>query len=167
MGNTKNNKVLLIPFVLLVLALIGLPPFPGFWGKWNLVLFLGANKSFIWIWFLLIGSLLEAVYMLRWLGYVLKGEETEEVKPDLSISKTFAVTLVTSVLLTIAAYYSWTNEAIQPIYYLPFTVGLGLFYLPFLPAKIKGLSVWQVSPLTVIISCLTNQGLHCSLMQCS
>ncbi|MCK4978869.1 MAG: NADH-quinone oxidoreductase subunit F, partial [Candidatus Delongbacteria bacterium] len=137
-GILRNNKVLLIPFIILVLALIGLPPFPGFWGKWNLVFFWGTTKSFIWIWFLLIGSLLEAVYMLRWLGYVLKGEETEDVKLDLNISKNLAVFLATAVLLTIAAYYSWTNEAIKPIYYLPFTIGLGLFYLPFLPAKIKG-----------------------------
>ncbi|MDA3886225.1 MAG: proton-conducting transporter membrane subunit [Candidatus Delongbacteria bacterium] len=139
-GILRNNKVLLIPFILLVLALIGLPPFPGFWGKWNLVLFWGANKSFIWIWFLLIGSLLEAVYMLRWLGYVLKSEKTEEeeIKYDPSISKNFAVLLATSVLLTIAVYYSWTNEAITPMYYLPFTVGLGLFYIPFFSAKIKG-----------------------------
>jgi formate hydrogenlyase subunit 3/multisubunit Na+/H+ antiporter MnhD subunit len=137
-GVLKHNKMLLIPFVLLVLALIGLPPFPGFWGKWNLVYFLGATKSFVWIWFLLLGSLFEAVYMLRWLGYALKGEETTEVKPDFSISKNFAVFLVSAALLTIAAYYSWTNDAIEPIYYLPFTLGLALFYLPFLPAKIKG-----------------------------
>lgn len=104
----------------------------------ELGLFLGATKQMTWIWFLLIGSLFEAVYMLRWLGYAIKGNNEEEVSFDLCISKTSAVFLTTAVLMTISAYYLWTNEAVDPMYYLPFSMGIILFYLPFLSAKIKG-----------------------------
>jgi formate hydrogenlyase subunit 3/multisubunit Na+/H+ antiporter MnhD subunit len=59
---------LLVPFGIFVLALLGFPPFAGFWGKWDLVVSLAGSGSYVMIGALLLGSLLEAAYLLRWLG---------------------------------------------------------------------------------------------------
>ncbi|MCK7577195.1 MAG: hypothetical protein MZV65_16055 [Chromatiales bacterium] len=61
----------------LAAALVGLPPFPGFWAKWRLVQALvglrasgGSSRS------VLGGSLLEAFYVFRWLGVRRQGRGT-------------------------------------------------------------------------------------------
>ncbi len=49
-----------------VFALIGLPPFPSFWAKWALLSLLG-GQGLAWpIVVILLGSLLEAAYLVRW-----------------------------------------------------------------------------------------------------
>lgn len=50
------------------LALVGLPPFPSFFAKWQLVNTLIATDSIAILVMLLIGSLTEAIYLLRWAG---------------------------------------------------------------------------------------------------
>jgi len=41
-------------------ALTGLPPFPGFWAKWELVMLLADGELYAWVALILVGSLLEA-----------------------------------------------------------------------------------------------------------
>ncbi len=53
-------------FAALLVAIAGLPPFPGFWAKWELVMRLAANGDQVWIAVVLLGSLLEAAYLFRW-----------------------------------------------------------------------------------------------------
>ena len=57
-------------FCLLLAAISGFPPFPGFWAKWRLVLSLAADERYVWIAIVLTGSLLEAAYLFRWFGHV-------------------------------------------------------------------------------------------------
>ena len=57
-------------FGILLAAISGLPPFPGFWAKWQLVLSLAAGERYVWIAVVLLGSLLEAAYLFRWFGQV-------------------------------------------------------------------------------------------------
>ncbi len=64
-----SRPALLVPFGLFSVALLGLPPFAGFWAKWELVISLAGRGSYLFIAALLLGSLLEAAYLLRWLGY--------------------------------------------------------------------------------------------------
>src|SRR4029453_9636817 len=66
----KPGVILL--FGILIVAISGLPPFPGFWAKWQLVMVLAANGLYLWIAVVLVGSLLEAGYMFRWLGLSLQ-----------------------------------------------------------------------------------------------
>ncbi len=58
-------------FGTLIVAISGLPPFPGFWAKWQLIMTLASGERYVWIAILLVGSLLEAAYMFRWLGLAL------------------------------------------------------------------------------------------------
>jgi len=55
---------LLLLLGIMMAALIGLPPFPGFWAKWELVMLLGTGGHYAWIALILVGSLLEAAYLL-------------------------------------------------------------------------------------------------------
>ena len=55
-------------FGMLLAAICGFPPFPGFWAKWQLVVNLAAGERFVWIVIVLIGSLLEVAYLFRWFG---------------------------------------------------------------------------------------------------
>ncbi len=51
----------------LVLAIVGMPPFPGFWGKWDALVALSRGPYAWWIIPVLVGSLLEFIYYFRWL----------------------------------------------------------------------------------------------------
>ncbi len=71
-GDAASRPRLPAPFIaafgLLVLGLVGLPPFPAFWAKWQIVLKLVGGGHWIWVAMLLAGSLFEAIYLLRWFG---------------------------------------------------------------------------------------------------
>ncbi len=58
---------------LFILSLLGVPPFPGFWGKWSLIMALAEKGMMLGMGAVLLGSLLEASYLLRWLGYAVRG----------------------------------------------------------------------------------------------
>src|SRR5262245_34704322 len=66
-GLSEENSTILLLAVLLA-AICGFPPFPGFWAKWQLVMSLAAGERFVWILIVLIGSLLEVAYLFRWFG---------------------------------------------------------------------------------------------------
>jgi len=76
-----GNPWLLLLFGTLVFALVGFPPFPGFWAKWELIMQLAAGGMYGWMAAILVGSLLEAVYLLRWLGNALRSGAQEEARP--------------------------------------------------------------------------------------
>ncbi|HUX52084.1 MAG TPA: proton-conducting transporter membrane subunit [Spirochaetia bacterium] len=70
-GATRLPAPFIAAFGVLLLALAGFPPFPGFWAKWQLVVRLVADAHWSWLIMLLAGSLFEAIYLLRWFGSVL------------------------------------------------------------------------------------------------
>ena len=123
---------------LFVLSLLAFPPFAGFWGKWSLVMALAEHGMFGWIAVLLIGSLLEAVYLLRWFGYAIRGEaestELAERAPERSL-----VLGVFAVLALVAGYLA--SRPLMPhstLFFLPFLAAAVLFVLDWLPARLKG-----------------------------
>jgi len=67
-----------IPFGIFIFSLAGFPPFAGFWGKWALITTLGQNGNYIWIVLVLLGSLLEVAYLLRWFAHTVKIFERSE-----------------------------------------------------------------------------------------
>ncbi len=50
----------------LVLTIVGMPPFPGFWAKWDALVALARGPYAWWIVPVLVGSLLEFIYYFRW-----------------------------------------------------------------------------------------------------
>lgn len=97
-GLTKNPFLVLI-FGVLVFALAGFPPFPGFWAKWELMMVLGGQKMYFLIGALLVGSLMEAVYLLRWFGLAVQSDDSAEL--DTNISKVLPVAVFAGITLVI------------------------------------------------------------------
>ena len=54
------RAIFLIVFGGFLFALLGFPPFPGFWAKWELVVRLVEHGMAGWMWLILLGSILEA-----------------------------------------------------------------------------------------------------------
>lgn len=81
----SRSPLLIALLGIFMVAIAGLPPFPGFWAKWELVLQLAsAGKGYLyWIAVILVGSLLEAAYMCRWFVRALRpSRAAERVRPD-------------------------------------------------------------------------------------
>ena len=136
-GVIRENKILFTAFILMVLALTGMPPFPGFWGKWNLIMDLSSNYEYFWIFAILLGSLFEAGYMFKWLGVTLKKNYEKDIVAYDSY-KVLAIEITGIMLLAVTFYYFLRQNHDNMGYYLPYSAGLALFGLRFLPEKIKG-----------------------------
>ena len=139
---------------LFIFALMGFPPFAGFFGKWSLVMFLAQKQMFYWIGFLLLGSLLEAVYLLRWFGYAIRGEQTDEEKAETSLGQPSALWTFAFISLLSGWLAASQISTLSGLFYAPLVAALALFVLDWLPAKIKGfisialiaVYAWLVAP---------------------
>jgi len=154
-------------FALLLLSLAGFPPFTGFWGKWTLITGLAGQGLSTWIFFILLGSLLEVVYLFRWFGLTVSletsmdGLEETVEKADAhddegaSIAQKHPATvenLATDkhkgmeapiwifAILSLAIGYLTAVPLLnhRVIILLPLAATVVLFFLDFLPAKAKG-----------------------------
>ncbi|PLX40565.1 MAG: NADH-quinone oxidoreductase subunit F [Hyphomicrobiales bacterium] len=74
----RRNPLLIFAFITFIAMLTGLPPFPGFYAKWELAHALMAEGRFGVVALILIGALIEATYLFRWFGYVIKREPAPE-----------------------------------------------------------------------------------------
>ncbi len=137
----RNNPILLFFTGSFMFALLGFPPFPGFFGKWELVLTLANKHMFVWIIAILIGSLLEAVYLIRWFGYILKEKQEDEETIDSEFSKYSSAFVLGSVLFVISGLYMIYNPiANLSFYFYPLLFIAFLFITDrILPAYIKNI----------------------------
>lgn len=137
-GMLRKNPILLFFFVLFIVALTGFPPFPSFFGKWELIMSL-ANQQHSWIIALiLLGSFLEAVYLFRWVGYSIKDKSSDDI-PDAPINKNFPVIIMGAGLLASVGYYINMYFPEHMDIYLPLAFVALMFLLDFLPAFIKNI----------------------------
>ena len=77
-SSLRSKPLMLFAFVSFIALLIGLPPFPGFYAKWELIHYLAGEGRLVLIGLILFGALLEAGYLFRWFGYVMKREQPAE-----------------------------------------------------------------------------------------
>ncbi len=119
---------LLLLFGVFISALIGLPPFPGFWAKWELVMQLAGSQQYAWIGIILLGSLLEAAYLFRWFSYARQKQETT-TEAVISFWQPAPVA-VAAVLLFACGYVVATQMQISGSYlFLPLLVGFVLWLI--------------------------------------
>ena len=138
-GGIRKKIVLIVPFALAAGALLALPPFPSFFAKWDLVMGLAARGEIGWIILLLTGSLLEAVYLMRWFGNAFK----DSFAPEETLSwraGTVIPVFFNGALLLVLGYYSSFLSAytFQFNWLLPGAV-IAFMVLDFLPARVKNL----------------------------
>ncbi|MBU0501226.1 MAG: NADH-quinone oxidoreductase subunit F [Gammaproteobacteria bacterium] len=145
----RGQPLLIFAFVTFLAMLSGLPPFPGFYAKWELIHLLAGHGRLVLLALILFGALLEAGYLFRWFGYIIKGEQPTEVivpaRHKLSVAMIAA-------LAGWALGYLWGglsahNNLLQT---LPLLFALGFLLLEWLPAWIKnslaiaGLVAWFI-----------------------
>lgn len=133
----RRNRLALFMFGFFILMLIGFPPFPSFFGKWQLVMDLATQQAFIWIAVLLVGSFFEAIYLFRWLGWVLKAEDEVPEKVAFPWMKMVPPAVFTVLALGASWYSQALSETGPTLSMLPLIFILALFVLDFLPAFIK------------------------------
>ncbi len=89
-GSGKLPAPFVAAFGVLILGLAGFPPFPAFWAKWQLVVTLAGSGHWVWLGMILLGSLFEAVYLLRWFGTVIVTGHQGVAKPNLAEGQNLA-----------------------------------------------------------------------------
>lgn len=68
----RGRPWLILAFASFLALLTGLPPFPGFYAKWELIHHLAGADRLALLGLILLGTLIEAGYLFRWFGYVIK-----------------------------------------------------------------------------------------------
>ena len=131
-----NRPLALFLFAMLLIAIAGLPPFPGFWAKWELVVRLAAGERHGWVVLILAGSLLEATYMFRWFKQATRGAlDIPEVRPDIAA---LAPSLACAVLLAGGGWLASRLAGVASLHlFLPLLAGLVLYLVDWLAGRIK------------------------------
>ncbi|MBU0927564.1 MAG: NADH-quinone oxidoreductase subunit F [Spirochaetes bacterium] len=137
----------------LAAALVGLPPFPGFWAKWTLIQALAGRESW-WLIALILGaSLVEAFYVLRWLIAIVKGEagalakgERGTIEPGAPIparirlgAGALAPALAAAALVVSGVMLGWNLSVSDPLLWAPFAAAAILFAIDRAPGWLKSL----------------------------
>ncbi len=141
----RGNPVLIFAFVSFICMLTGLPPFPGFYAKWELVHLLAGEGRIALLGLILFGALIEAGYLFRWFGYIMKREAPAEVVDN-------AAHKVVAVIAALAA--AWALSLIWgELSVLQFERGNLLLALPLLFAltflALDPLPVWLKNSLAI------------------
>ncbi len=132
----RGHPLLIFAFVTFIAMLIGLPPFPGFYAKWDLIHILAAHDRIALLGLILFGALIEAGYLFRWFGYIIKREQTD-VPLAAPIQKSIAI--YTAGVAGWAVAYMWglLSGHGNLLYALPLLFALCFLLLEWLPAWVK------------------------------
>jgi formate hydrogenlyase subunit 3/multisubunit Na+/H+ antiporter MnhD subunit len=136
----SKQKMLLVIFGLLIFALSGLPPFAGFWAKWEFIKVLISSENYLVITLMLLGSLFEIIYLLRWFISTVKTETEERMQirgflnNKLLVLKIIALFSLLCGMGIMRMNYQFTLTTSLPLLALFFMV-----ILMYLPVKLRGL----------------------------
>ena len=137
-----RRPLLAAVFGLFLVAIAGLPPFPGFWAKWELVMRLTAAGKLPWIGVILAGSLLEAAYMFKWFTKALRASDEERPAPGwLALTPPLAMAALLIASGVVAARISGAGA---PWMFAPLACGALLYTLDGLPGRIKAVLMLTV-----------------------
>jgi formate hydrogenlyase subunit 3/multisubunit Na+/H+ antiporter MnhD subunit len=134
----RGQPLLLFAFASFIALLIGLPPFPGFYAKWELVHILAGEGRLLLLGLLLFGALLEAGYLFRWFGYAIKREQPSD---QVASSLYKRLVIAAAVVAAWALAWLWGELSPQDNLLLATPLLFALLFLPleWLPAKLKNL----------------------------
>lgn len=145
----RQRPMLVFAFISFIGLLVGLPPFPGFYAKWELFHILAGEGRIALIVLILFGALLETTFLFRWLGQIMKHEEQAPTAacPPQKIAVVYA-----AVAAGWGLGFLWgeLSTLANLLYALPLLFALLFLPLEWLPARIKnglaiaGLVAWFV-----------------------
>jgi formate hydrogenlyase subunit 3/multisubunit Na+/H+ antiporter MnhD subunit len=145
----RKSPVLFIMFGIFVFALLGFPPFPSFFGKWQLIMLLVSSKLYIWAAGILIGTMFEGIYLFRWFSYALKLDNEKLNKSTFSIYQVIPPALAALFLIPLGYYTSTHIQGIGYMRFVPLLFILFLALVDFLPAWIK--NIFSIAGLSTYI----------------
>ena len=154
----RARPLLLVLFGLLLAALAGLPPFPGFWAKWELVMQLSAGGMSAWVALILIGSLVEAVYLFRWFGHAMQPADETASTPAMPqlLPVVFAVLgLFGSGHIAARSFGPDTLATLLPVY-----VAIALMLVDGLPGRLKAMLTLAIVAIYSVFIAPELAGLH-------
>ena len=136
-SNLRKKPILIVLFGTFIFTLIGFPPFPSFFGKWELIMQLSASGQFTWMGLILVGSFIEGIYLFRWFSNALKLENEELPEINIKINK-----IIPPIIFALATYgfgYYLGNfiEVASAINYYPLLFIAFIALIDFLPAWVK------------------------------
>ncbi len=134
----RGRPVLVFAFVTFVAMLSGLPPFPGFYAKWELMRLLAGEGRLVLMGLILFGALLEAGYLFRWFGYIIK---REQVTAPVICVKQQVLPVVVALLAGWALGFVWGELSGHGnlLLALPLMFALAFLVLDWLPAWVKNM----------------------------
>ncbi len=128
---------LLILFALFISALVGLPPFPGFWAKWAFIMQLANHHAYGWILLILTGSLFEAAYLFRWFSYARSSEHPAETSLKVNFWNMLPLTIAVVLLFATGYGIALTMDVATAELFLPLITGSTLWLIDGLPGRLK------------------------------
>ncbi|MBF0219250.1 MAG: NADH-quinone oxidoreductase subunit F [Gammaproteobacteria bacterium] len=132
----QRNPLYIFAFATFIAMLVGLPPFPGFYAKWDLVHLLAAHDRIALLLALLFASLLEALFLFRWFGYVIKGEANPE---GIICARNKLGVIAAATVAAWGVAYLWGEMALQGnlLYSIPLLAALAFLLLEWLAVPYK------------------------------
>jgi len=132
----RERPLLVFAFVTFVCMLSGLPPFPGFYAKWELVRLLAAEGRLPLLAMILVGALVEAGYLFRWFGYIIKREQVAQTVTCVSHK---ALPLFVAVIAGWVLGFVWGDLSGRTnlLLAIPLAFALAFLVLDWLPAWVK------------------------------
>lgn len=79
-GFAKQSPMVVALFLVFILSLLGIPPFPGFWIKWLLIMTLAEQNGGLYhyaIGFILLATVIEAAYLFKLVRILFQSENTK------------------------------------------------------------------------------------------
>jgi len=146
----RGHPLLIFAFVSFIAMLTGLPPFPGFYAKWDLFMLLAAENRLWILSLILFATLLEAGYLFRWFGFIMKREKTPDIVFSIQSHKLAIVMITAFISWGLAYLWAELSEHGNLFYALPLIFALSFLLLDWLPAWIKntlaivGMVTWFV-----------------------
>ncbi|MBL7003339.1 MAG: NADH-quinone oxidoreductase subunit F [Gammaproteobacteria bacterium] len=134
-SSIRSRPLLLFAFISFVALLIGLPPFPGFYAKWDLIHVLAAEGKIALLGFILFGALLEAGYLFRWFGYIIKHKQTDKAK--CSLQKVSVIYFAVALGWGLAYVWGQMSEHSNLMLAIPLLFALAFIFIEWLPVWIK------------------------------
>ncbi len=132
----RRHPFLILAFASFLSLLIGLPPFPGFYAKWELAHLLASHGRLTLLALMLFGALLEAAYLFRWFGYVIKREE-DPAPVILTPHKLVVLSVVLAGGWGMGYIWGALSGHDNLLHAVPMLFALAFLALEWLPARIK------------------------------
>ncbi|MBF0603162.1 MAG: NADH-quinone oxidoreductase subunit F [Nitrospirae bacterium] len=134
----QGHPFLIFSFATFIALLIGLPPFPAFYAKWELIHSLAGAGRFPLLAMILLGTLLEVGYLFRWFGIILKRKPDG---PGVLQKKRHRKRMVIAATTAVGWGMGYLWGTLSPLGHLfhatPLLFALSFLLLDWLPARIK------------------------------